>query len=224
MLALPAMFVLLVTGCGGSSSRNMLAPSDLDRADAKPGAPLVDNSGTTTVSFDGFDPATVQVMIHTTTISPLGQPYIDAGRIHLQILVDGVTRKPVPCGSAGATWVRFDNQGGGIPVSGGATTHAVDLDDLSSRGVNVGNAGCGDRSASVRNKSPAVGRLMSRRTSRRRRPTPSSVASAARRARATGRRTARCPRATTERMAGSSLTLGTVNYTDLQLRRSSTRR
>jgi len=94
------------------------------------------------VSFHDFDPSTLLVTIKTTTTSAVAQQYIDAGKIHLQILVDG-NGNPVPCGTDGE-WVRFDGEGGGIDISSAMSSHDVDLDDLSSRDVGVNNASCGD--------------------------------------------------------------------------------
>jgi hypothetical protein len=51
----------------------------------------------------------------------------------------------VPCGTPGGIWVRFDQVGGGIDVVGAMTSHDVDLSDLSSRGVGVNDASCGDQ-------------------------------------------------------------------------------
>ncbi|HET9371100.1 MAG TPA: hypothetical protein VFO19_12660 [Vicinamibacterales bacterium] len=217
MLALPAMLAAFVTGCAGSNGRNMLAPSDLTDTAARPAGPLADSSGATTISFDGFDPATLSVMIHTTTISAVGLPYIDAGKIQLQILVDA-TGKPVPCGTAGATYVRFDNQGGGITPSAGQTSHAVDLDDLSSRGVGVQNAQCGDticiRAHYITGGGPTkVDTHLSE-------PTPYTIVCSLGCTQSQGYWKTHGPVPTGNNQNEwpvSSLTLGTVNYTALEL-------
>lgn len=130
-----------VAACGGEYGASPIAPSSGGVADAKPPAALLADA--TVLAFDSFDPSTLTVTVETTTTSDLGQPFIDAGKIHLQILVDG-DGTPLPCGSDG-TWVRFDNVGGGIPVNSAMTSHVVDLDDLSSRGVGVNGVGCGDQ-------------------------------------------------------------------------------
>jgi hypothetical protein len=80
-----------------------------------------------------------------TTSTVVGTPHIDEGKIQIEILVNSLGN-PVPCGTAGATYVRFDGAGGGITPSGGLTATAVDLDNLeSSTGGAVHNVHCGDR-------------------------------------------------------------------------------
>jgi hypothetical protein len=65
----------------------------------------------------------------------------------LQILVDA-SNNPVPCGTAGAIWVRFDQAlipGGGVPPVSGQTTWQVDLGNLSGlEGLDLNDAECGD--------------------------------------------------------------------------------
>jgi hypothetical protein len=120
--------------CGSQAGRNLTSPSSIgDVLAAKPGV-SADGAGTTAVSFSDFDAATLTVTVNTLTTSLVGQPYIDQGKIHLEILVDDLGN-PLPCGSTG-TWVRFDGVGGGIVVSGGATAHVTDLAAL--------KAACGD--------------------------------------------------------------------------------
>jgi hypothetical protein len=96
------------------------------------------------VSFSGFAAATLSVVMNTLTTSAVGQPYISDGKIHLLILVDAAGN-PVPCGTAGATYVRFDGTGAGMnPNSSGQTSLNVDLDDLDARtGGAVHNVYCG---------------------------------------------------------------------------------
>jgi hypothetical protein len=136
-----------VAACSGQHTGALTGPSSIGATEVK--AP---SNGDTSVSFQNFDVSTLEVTIKTTTTSGLGQPYIDQGKIHLEILVDGSTGQPVPCGTVGGIWVRFDQIGGGIDVSGGVTQHDVDLDNLRSRNIEVGvgsgvyvqNASCGD--------------------------------------------------------------------------------
>jgi len=108
----------------------------------KNGAPV--QTDATTISFSGFDASTLTVTINTLTTSSVGQPYIDDGKIQLEILVDA-TGHPVPFGTVGATYVRFDTYGGGgAHPSSGVTSTAVDLDNLeTTTGGVVKNAACG---------------------------------------------------------------------------------
>lgn len=129
-------------GCGRQGI-NPTGPSSTGDTSAKPGVSALSSAGATVVSFENFDPGTLVVTMKTTTTADLGQPYIDDGKIHLQILVDAAGN-PVPCGTTGGTWVRFDNQGGGMDVTSAMTSLDVELDDLSSRGVGVNDASCGD--------------------------------------------------------------------------------
>lgn len=105
----------------------------------------VAGAGSTTVTFAGFNAAELTVSINTETIASLGQPYIDQGKIQLQILVDA-TGNPVPCDTPGATFVRFDSfSNGGKAPANGLTTTQVDLGDLETlTGGNVKNVVCGD--------------------------------------------------------------------------------
>jgi hypothetical protein len=134
---------IFVVGCSSQNGIGVTAPSAVGSTALKP-AGAVDESGTTTVGFTGFNASTLTVTINTATSSPVGQPYIDQGKIHLQILVDS-SGNPVPCGTAGATWERIDGAGGGLVISGGHTAHVTDLDDLHSVNSNVNNAKCGDK-------------------------------------------------------------------------------
>jgi hypothetical protein len=82
--------------------------------------------------------------MNTLTTATVGQPSIDAGKIQLQILVDSLGH-PVPCGTAGATYVRFDGTGGGTNPTGGLTAQTFDLDNLAATtGGAVLNVKCGD--------------------------------------------------------------------------------
>jgi len=130
---------LVAAACGDQIGRNLTGPSATGGTQAKPPVTQADATLGTVVTFQDFDAATLTVTVKTTTTS---DDPVDGGKIQLQILVDGAGQ-PVPCGSEG-TWVRFDQVGGGIDVVGGMTTHSVDLDDLSSRGVGVQDAACGD--------------------------------------------------------------------------------
>jgi hypothetical protein len=91
------------------------------------------------VSFENFDASTLTVDIKTTTTSDIGQPHIDEGKIQLQILVNA-SGEPVPCGTSGGIWVRFDEAFTDPPhvvhPSAGATSLTVELDVL--------GASCGD--------------------------------------------------------------------------------
>jgi len=95
------------------------------------------------VGFSNFDQTTLTVLVNTATTATVGQPYIDQGKIHLEILINA-TGQPVPCGTAGATWARIDNAGGGLTVSNGLTSTPIDLDNLNSANSSVQNAHCGD--------------------------------------------------------------------------------
>jgi hypothetical protein len=132
-----AIAVLAASGSACSNlGQNPASPSGLsDRSPlaAKPSL-SANEAGATSVSFTNFDAATLTVTVETVTTSGVGQPYIDQGKVHLEILVDALGH-PLPCGSAG-TWVRFDGSGGGLTVSGGATSHVTDLAALA--------ATCGD--------------------------------------------------------------------------------
>src|ERR1043165_2510857 len=76
------------------------------------------------------------VCVVTNTTSSLGQPYIDQGRVQLEIATDGLGN-PVPNSYPTITWVRVDNfGGGGQNPTGGLCTFPVNLDDLSAFGVN----------------------------------------------------------------------------------------
>jgi hypothetical protein len=142
--AIPFVLTLgLAAGACSDGSRNLTGPSATGGAQAKPPTAAVSGAGTTTVGFESFDAATLSVTVKTTTSSLIGQPYIDEGKIQLQILVDA-GGNPVPCDTAGATFVRFDTfTNGGQNPSAGITTHVVDLDDLASRDKGVNNASCG---------------------------------------------------------------------------------
>jgi hypothetical protein len=133
-----------VAACSNTGNQNLTSPSSFDSSAAK--SPSVQSIDSTTISFPNFDASTLSLTIGTLTNSTLGQPYISQGKIHLQILVDNVTLRPVPCGSANATYVRFDNAGGGLSLDGlGATSFTVDLDDLATLTAGaVQNVSCGD--------------------------------------------------------------------------------
>jgi hypothetical protein len=140
----PALFLLaFVAGCS-SDAGNPASPSGVSSASAAK-SPTLSSVGTTTVGFSGFDASTLNVTIGTLTTAAVGQPYISEGKIQLQILVDG-SGNPVPCGTVGATYVRFDNAaGGGLnPDAAGATALTVDLDNLNTwTGGAVQNVSCG---------------------------------------------------------------------------------
>ena len=139
--------VALVFGIGCSQPNgNPTAPSAASGSGtATLAGPPPSGAGTTTVGFSGFDASTLTVSVNTQTTSSVGQPYIDEGKIQLEILVDAAGN-PVPCGTLGATYVRFDTfAGGGKTPVDGATTTSVDLDNLeTTTGGVVHNAHCGD--------------------------------------------------------------------------------
>jgi len=153
---LAAMVMALALAAGCAQTSNPTAPTSL-AADAAFGAggsasvlknPTATATQSTTVSFSGFDAATLTVNIGTTTVASLGQPYIAQGKIQLQILVDA-TGKPVPCNTPGATYVRFDTfSNGGLNPDGvtGTTSTPIDLDNLATttNGA-VQNVACGDK-------------------------------------------------------------------------------
>jgi hypothetical protein len=130
------------TGCAGPSGRNPVGPSASESGSAITVQAAA--NGATTVSFSGFNAATLAVNINTTTTSAVGQPYIDGGKIQLEILVNA-SGNPVPCGTAGASYVRLDHAGGGgANPSGGATSQNFDLDNLDAfSGGTIHNVGCG---------------------------------------------------------------------------------
>jgi hypothetical protein len=88
--------------------------------------------GATAITFSS-NPAvlsgdpTSDVTITTTTTSTAGQPYIDDGKVTIELATDGFGI-PVPAGTLGAVWVPL-NDPGQNPVSG-VTTLSVDLDGL----------------------------------------------------------------------------------------------
>jgi hypothetical protein len=133
----------LVVACSNNGTQNLTSPS-LDSTAAKP--PSVQSIDDTTITFSGFNPNTLSLTIGTLTTSTLGLTPIGQGKIHLKILVDSITHNPVPCGTANSTYVRFDDQGGGIELLGLATTSfTVDLDDLETLTDGaVHNVHCGD--------------------------------------------------------------------------------
>jgi len=135
--------LIVVGGCSSQNGIGVTSPSPVGSTAVKP-AGQVDESGTTTVGFTGFNASTLTVTINTVTASAVGQPYIDQGKIHLQILVDAFGN-PVPCGTPGGTWERFDGAGGGLVISAGQTAHVTELDDLHSVNSKVNNAKCGDK-------------------------------------------------------------------------------
>ncbi len=126
----------LVAGACSDGSRNMTGPSAVGGTQAKPGPTTqASGPGTTLVSFENFDASTLMVTVKTVTSSLVGQPYIDQGKIHLQILTDELGN-PVPCGTVGGIWTRFDGDGGGIDITTAMTSSATDLGAL--------GAACGD--------------------------------------------------------------------------------
>jgi len=143
-LHVASAFAILALAAGCSQPVTPTEPSG-SASTSVFGPPPPSGAGTTTVSFSGFDASTLTVNINTATTSGVGQPYIDQGKIQLEILVDA-SGNPVPCGTVGATYVRFDTftNGGKQPV-GGATSTSVDLDNLetTTNGA-VHNAHCGD--------------------------------------------------------------------------------
>jgi hypothetical protein len=141
-----ACALVFASACSSTNS-NSASPS----AAASPfapgataGKPPAQTNGTT-VGFSGFDATTLTVTVSTNTASSVGQPYIDEGRIQLQILVDSLGQ-PVPLGTVGASYVRFDPAaGGGMHPVNGLTAYSVDLDNLDAlTGGAVHNAKCGD--------------------------------------------------------------------------------
>ena len=140
-LAGPALVALVaavaVAGCESQTTR-FAAPSG-----AGPAAVKTQAADATTVAITGA----LNVEITTTTTSDLGNSFVDDGRIQLQILVDA-SGNAVPCGTAAATWVRFDQalvQGGGVnPDSNGQTTWQLNLGNLSGLGLGINDAECGD--------------------------------------------------------------------------------
>lgn len=135
VLALGA--AVLTTACEGNIN-SATSPSGLGAAAVK-----TQSVDTTTVAITGV----LDVTITTTTTSDLGVAAVDIGKIQLQILVDG-SNNAVPCGTAGATWVRFDQAlvpGGGVNPVNGQTTWQLDLGNLSGlEGLDLNDAECGD--------------------------------------------------------------------------------
>ena len=133
---------LAIAACSGSNTPS--SPSSINSSSAAK-SPSINSVGTTTVSLSGFNVNTLTVNVNTLTTSALDASFISAGKIQLQILVDA-TGQPVPCGTAGATYVRFDGQGGGVaPDALGQTSYSLDLDNLAtSTGGVVKNVACGD--------------------------------------------------------------------------------
>ncbi len=144
-LAIVLTSLAVVAACSesGGAPGSPSAPSSTSAA--KPPSPSVSSLGTTTLSFSGFNAGTLTVNVNTLTTSALGASIISAGKIQLDILVDG-TGQPVPCGTANATYVRFDGQGGGVsPDGSGQTTFSLDLDNLETLTDRaVKNVHCGD--------------------------------------------------------------------------------
>lgn len=143
-----ACALALASAC--SSTNNSASPSAAGSPFAPGGTaakPPAQTSGTT-VSFSGFDASTLTVTVNTNTTSSVGQPYVDQGKIQLQILVDSLGQ-PVPLGTVGASYVRFDTApGGGMNPVNGLTAYSVDLDNLDAlTGGVVHNAKCGDHIA-----------------------------------------------------------------------------
>ncbi|HXK59353.1 MAG TPA: hypothetical protein PLP42_05600 [Acidobacteriota bacterium] len=105
--------------------------------------------GTTTLSFSS-NPATLvtgpDVTITTRTLSDEHPEKVDDGKIQISIATDGAGN-PVGCSEV-VSWVRIDaailGGGGGLPLTGGETTLSVDLDNLSSLGLDLNNVACGD--------------------------------------------------------------------------------
>src|SRR6266581_5964562 len=92
----------------------------------------------TSVGLNGA--GTPDVYIETTTTSSLGQPYIDQGKVQLQIAVD-VLGNPTSVALADH-WVRIDGAGPGTNPSSGVACFPVDLDGLSSLGIGVNDVTC----------------------------------------------------------------------------------
>ena len=140
-LAGPALLALvgavMLVGCDSQTTR-FASPSGVGPTAAKTQA--VD---TTSVAITGA----LNVTITTTTTSDLGTTLVDRGKIQLQILVD-LSNNPVPCGTPGAVWVRFDQalvQGGGKNPVNGQTSWQLDLGNLSALpGLTLNDAECGD--------------------------------------------------------------------------------
>jgi hypothetical protein len=129
---------LVVSACSSAPGGSATAPSAVGGTLAA--AP---SAGATVVSYPAFDASTLTLTVKTTTTSAASVETIDSGKIQLQILVDG-GGNPVPCGTAGASWVRFDGTGGGLAVSSGTSTDNVDLDNLAATtGGAVQNTSCG---------------------------------------------------------------------------------
>jgi len=150
-----ALVAAFAAGCAEIGNPNPTAPS-LAGSDAilgsggsatLSGKPAAAGAQTTTVGFSGFDAAALTVNVETTTAASVGQPYISQGKIQLEILVDS-TGKAVPCLTPGATYVRFDTDGGGgaNPNAAGVTSTLVDLDNLATTTSGaVQNIRCGDK-------------------------------------------------------------------------------
>jgi len=100
----------------------------------------------TSVSLNGA--GTADVSIQTTTTSSVGQPYIDQGKVQLEIAVDTTTGNPTSVAGAalpGGTFVRIDGTpGGGQNPSSGICCFPVDLDNLASLNIQVGTDGMGN--------------------------------------------------------------------------------
>jgi hypothetical protein len=105
--------------------------------------------GTTTLSFSS-NPATLvagpDVTITTHTSSAEHPEKVDDGKIHVFIATDGAGN-PVACADV-VVWVRIDaaitGGGGGLTLTGGETALNVDLDSLSSLGLDLSDVACGD--------------------------------------------------------------------------------
>jgi len=134
--------MLALAACSGQNTLTSPSPvTDLAAANT----PVAD-PGTTSLSFSGFNQAALSVNVGTSTTATVGQPYIDAGKIHLSIWVNA-SGVPVPWVSgATGSWVRVDQAGGGKAVVAAATSTLVDLDALATTFAPsiTANAKCGD--------------------------------------------------------------------------------
>lgn len=139
-LALVAVIpTLALVACSGQGN-TMTAPSATGGPLSVQPAP----NGSTTLGFSNFNQSTLAVTVDTITTSSLATSVIDAGKIQVQIWVNG---SGVPTAYVtGATGVWVNLSGNGTTPSGGATHTIVDLDSLTSLGLPAitANAGCGD--------------------------------------------------------------------------------
>ena len=136
--------MLALTACSGQTN-SLTSPSPVDNSSlAKSPDPA--DPGTTALSFSGFDQSTLSVAVGTSTTATVGQPYIDAGKIHLSIWVNAAGVPVTWVSGAAGSWVRVDQAGGGKPVVSAQTSTGVDFDSLATTFAPsiTANAKCGD--------------------------------------------------------------------------------